>query len=91
MHLRAQTACHELKEDLIPVLLKEIFHDRFENFEFTSVCMENHVSVTGWQSCFSHSNTPNFWQALQWLLLRYRQIHLDVIVYILEDVAIYTN
>ena len=25
MHLRARTACHELKEDLI--------HDRFENFE----------------------------------------------------------
>ena len=68
--------------------------------KFTSVCMENHVSVTGWQSCFSHSNAPNFWRALQWLLLRYRQIHFDVIVYIfayqhtsqpMEDVAVYTN
>ena len=33
MHLRAQTACYELKGDLIPVLLKEIFHESFENFE----------------------------------------------------------
>ena len=33
VHLRAQTACYELKGDLIPVLLKEIFCESFENFE----------------------------------------------------------
>ena len=32
-----------------PVLLKEIFHESFENFETTRICVENHASVTGWQ------------------------------------------
>ena len=32
-HLRAQSACYELKGDLSPVMLKEKFHDSFENFE----------------------------------------------------------
>ena len=68
--------------------------------KFTRICMENHASVTGWQSCFSYSNTPNFWWALQWLLLRHRRIHRDVIVYIFahwhtsqptEDVAVHAN
>ena len=27
IHLMAQSACYELKEDLSPVMLKEIFHD----------------------------------------------------------------
>ena len=40
-HLRAQIACYELKGDLSPVMLKEIFHDSFENFEITRICMEN--------------------------------------------------
>ena len=31
---------------------KEIFHDSFENFEITRICMENHASVTGWQKLF---------------------------------------
>ena len=48
-HLRAQIACYELKGDLSPVLLKEIFHESFENFESTRICVENHASVTGWQ------------------------------------------
>ena len=52
MHLRAPTACYELKGDLSPVMLKEIFHDSFENFEITRICMENHASVTGWQKLF---------------------------------------
>ena len=34
------------------VMLKEIFHDSFENFEITRICMENHASVTGWQKLF---------------------------------------
>ena len=33
MHLRAQIACYELKGDLSPVMLKEIFDESFENFE----------------------------------------------------------
>ena len=34
-HLRAQIACYELKGDLSAVMLKEIFDESFENFEFT--------------------------------------------------------
>ena len=37
--LRAQIACYELKGDLSPVMLQEIFHDS----------LKNHSSVTGWQ------------------------------------------
>ena len=37
-------------------MLEEIFHDSFENFEITRICMENHASVTGWQKLFSHTN-----------------------------------
>ena len=33
-------------------MLKEIFHDSFENFEITRICMENHARVTGWQKLF---------------------------------------
>ena len=51
-HLRAQIACYELKGDLSPVMLKEIFHDSFENFEITRICDENHASVTRWQKLF---------------------------------------
>ena len=51
-HLRAQIVCYELKEDLSPVMLKEIFHDSFENFEITRICMENHAYMTGWQKLF---------------------------------------
>ena len=34
-HLRAQIACYELKGELSPVMLKEIFDESFENFEIT--------------------------------------------------------
>ena len=47
MHLRAQITCYELKGDLSPVMLKEIFQDSFENFEITRICVENHASMTG--------------------------------------------
>ena len=33
-------------------MFKEIFHDSFENFEISRICMENHASVTGWQKLF---------------------------------------
>ena len=32
-HLRAQITCYELKRDLSPIMLKEIFRHSFENFE----------------------------------------------------------
>ena len=51
-HSRAQIASYELKGDLSPVMLKEIFHESFENFESTRICVENHASVTGWQKLF---------------------------------------
>ena len=51
-HLMAQIVCYELKGDLSPVMLKEIFHDSFENFEITRICKENRASVTGWQKWF---------------------------------------
>ena len=37
-------------------MLKEIFHDSFENFEITRICMENHASLTGWQKLLSYTN-----------------------------------
>ena len=63
-NVRAQIACCELKGDLSPVMLKEIFHDSFENFEITRICMENYASVT-------QTNASNFRRPLQSLLLRY--------------------
>ena len=39
-HLRAQIASYELKGVLSPVMLKKIFHESFENFEITRICME---------------------------------------------------
>ena len=51
-HLRAQSTCYELKGDLSPVMLKEIFHDSLKISKFTRICMENHSSVTGWQKLF---------------------------------------
>ena len=51
-HLRAQIACYELKGDLSPVMLKEIFHDSSENFEITRIGMVNNAIVTGWQKLF---------------------------------------
>ena len=38
--LRAQIVCYELKGDLGPVMLREIFYDSFENFKITRICME---------------------------------------------------
>ena len=33
-------------------MLKEIFHETFENFEITRICMGNHASETGRQTLF---------------------------------------
>ena len=59
-HLRAQISCYKLKGDLSAVMLKEIFHDSFESFEITRICMENHASVTGWQKLFFQAIIPTF-------------------------------
>ena len=74
-HLRAQSACYELKGDLSPVMLKEIFHGSLKVAKFTRICMENHSNVTG---CFSHTNPSNFRGPLQSLLLRYTAENLQV-------------
>ena len=36
--LRDQIAWYEFKGDLSPVMLKEVFHDSFENFKLVEVC-----------------------------------------------------
>ena len=51
-YLRAQIASYELKGDLSPVMLKEIFLDSFEDFEISRICKETYASVTGWQKLF---------------------------------------
>ena len=33
-------------------MLKEIFHESFENLKIIRICMENHASMTGWQKLF---------------------------------------
>ena len=40
--------------------------------------MENHSILTGWQELFSHTSPSNFWQSLQWLVLRYTAENLHV-------------
>ena len=40
-HLRAQIACYELKENLSPVMLMEIFHNSLKISKFSRICMEN--------------------------------------------------
>ena len=37
-HLRAKSACYELKGDLSHVILKEIFHDSLKISKFTRIC-----------------------------------------------------
>ena len=49
-HLRAQISCYELKGDLSPVMLKEIFHDSFESFEITRICMEIKPCKRDWMA-----------------------------------------
>ena len=62
--LRAQSAYYELKGDLSPVMLKEIFHDSLEISEFTRICTENHLSVAGWQKLFFSYKSFLFWAAV---------------------------
>ena len=57
MHLRAQSACYELKGDLSPIMLQEIFHDSLKNIlKITRICIENHSSVSVWQTWFFFSS-----------------------------------
>ena len=51
-HLMAQITCYELKRDLRPVMLKEIFHNSLKISKFTRISMENHSSMTGRQKFF---------------------------------------
>ena len=45
--LRARMVCYELKGDLSPVMLKEIFQDSFENFEIKSICIDQMLPTFG--------------------------------------------
>ena len=51
-HSTTQIACHEEKEDLSPIRLKEIFYNSLKISNLTRVCMENQLSMTGWQELF---------------------------------------
>ena len=69
--LSAQIVCYELKGDLRPVMLREIFYDSFENFKITRICMEIMRAWLDGKCCFPHTNASNFRWPLQSLLLRY--------------------
>ena len=62
---------YELKGNLNPVMLKEIFHDSVENFEITRICMENHARVTGRQKLFFTNKCFQFLVAVAITNLRY--------------------
>ena len=70
-HLRAQSACYELKGDLSLLMLKEMFHKSLKISKFTRSCMETIQAWLGGKSCFSYTNPSNFLWPLQSLLLRY--------------------
>ena len=53
-HLRAQIACYELKGDLSPVMLKEIYHESFEHFEITRIVWKTMQAWLDVKSCFSY-------------------------------------
>ena len=76
-HVRTQSACYELKGDLSLLMLNEIFHDSFKISKFTRICMENHLSVNGWQKLFFSYNS-NFRRPMQSLLLRHAAENLQV-------------
>ena len=63
-HVRTQSACYELKGDLSPLMLNEIFHDSLKISKFTRICIENHSSVNEWQKLFSSYNS-NFRRPMQ--------------------------
>ena len=60
-------------------MFKVIFHDSLKISKFTMICMENHLSMPGWQKLFSHTNPSNFRQPLQSLPLRHMADNLQVI------------
>ena len=79
-HLRAQSACYELKGNLSPVMLNEKFNNSLKISKFTRICMVNNSSMTRGQKLFSHTNPSNFWRLLQLLLLRYTAENLKVVL-----------
>ena len=50
-------------------MLKELFHDSFENLEIKRISMENHASVDG--KIFFSYESSTFLRPLQSLLLKY--------------------
>ena len=72
MHLRAQIARFELKEDLSPIMLKEIFHESLKNLKFTRIFMEYHSSVNHhfWDIQLEIYMLPNFNMLFQLVLTK---------------------
>ena len=66
-HVRTESAFYELKGDLSPLMLNEIFHDSLKISKFTRICMEIHSSVNEWQKLFFSYNS-NFRRPMQSLL-----------------------
>ena len=58
--LRVQSGCYELKGDLSPIVLKEIFHNSLQISKFTMICMENLSNMTRWQKLFLVQILLNF-------------------------------
>ena len=59
MHLRANSACYELKGDLSHVILKEIFYDSLKIIsKFTRICMGNLLSMQINIYCLMTNQTP---------------------------------
>ena len=58
--LRVQSGCYELKGDLSPIVLKEIFHNSLKISKFTRICMENLSNMTRWQKLFLVQILLNF-------------------------------
>ena len=76
-HLRAQIACYELKGDLSPVMLKEIFHDSFENFQIYKDWVIQKLLTFGgrcnryfWDICLKILRLPNFNMLFQLVLTK---------------------
>ena len=52
-------------------MLKEIFHNRFENFEFTRICMENPGGALGYfLGGYVPPGSPNWHPVLKKILLK---------------------
>ena len=66
----SRIVCYEKKENLTSVMLKERFKNRLKISNLIRICMEKHLTVTGWEEPFFpyksflfsvQSNQPGIW------------------------------